>query len=288
MLRWRSAQIAALTVPHMPALFDTLAPLAGEVAFLAAAKQRRAVLANLSHLFPNTAPLQRDSTARGIFRSVARYYVELMRLPALSLASQRRRLRVRDYQNFIDAAAFGRGVIIAGIHIGPAEMVLQGFPARGVPYIAMIERLQPEPLAELLMKVRTAHGQEFVYPDLAGTKRLIRALRSGGLVTLLVDRDVTGSGVAVEFCGSEIHVPAGVMALARLSHAPIVPAVPRWLPRASDRHMEVTLLQPFWPELRPKNRDDLRRETERLLARFEPHLRRYPEQWLVLQRLWGG
>jgi len=41
-----------------------------------------------------------------------------------------------------------------------------------------------------------------------------RHYRSGGLVALMLDRDVGGTGVPMEFCGAESRIPLGAVELA--------------------------------------------------------------------------
>ena len=81
----------------------------------------------------------------------------------------------------------GRGGA-TGLH-GPAGWPRgQALGARGFRYTAVIEQVRPRQLAELLQRVREEHGGRYVYPTLAGTRELLRTLRAGGTVAMLVDR----------------------------------------------------------------------------------------------------
>jgi KDO2-lipid IV(A) lauroyltransferase len=259
--------------------------VAGELAYLLAPEQRRAVQENLRLLLPDAPRERRRRLARSVFRSVCRYYVELLRLPSWPVQALHARVTIDGYDNLLDALAEGHGAIICGIHQGPAEIVLQAFAGRGQTYTAMVERVRPPQLAALLQRTREAYGNRFVYPNLAGTRALLRTLRAGGLVAVLIDRDVLGNGIPATFSGREIRVPAGQIELATATGAPIVCASPAWMP---DGTYHVTILPPFRTTLAPRVRDPaLRRaDAERLLAQFEPFLRARPGQWLVLQRFW--
>ncbi len=284
-LKWRGFELAAETARLLPVASRLVAPLAGEVACRIAHRQRSNVLHNLRVLEPDAAPERLGALSRSVFRSVARYYVELLQLPNVDLPGYFARVQVDHYENLTGALARGSGAIVAGIHIGPAEVVLHGLAAHGISYTAVVERLEPPQLADLLRGIREAHGQRYIYPDLSGTRQLIRTLRAGGVVALLIDRDVLGTGVEVSFCGAPIRVPGGPIELARLTGATIVPAVARW---REDGGVAVAILPPFELTGRKRNPEIVRADMERLLARFEPHLRRRPGQWLVLERLWRG
>jgi KDO2-lipid IV(A) lauroyltransferase len=281
-LKWRSLQLLALAVRLAPGPSLALYPLAGELARLISVRRRRAVAANVGALLPTASTCERDRISRSIFRSVAHYYVEIFRLPARDIQELHGRIAVEGYGHFIEAQRAGKGVIVASIHLGPAEIVLQAFAARGVRFTAMVERLRPAPLYRLVQSTRHAHGHRYVDASLSGTKALIRTLREGGTVAMLVDRDVLGTGITVEYAGGRAAVPAGVIELARLTGAAIVPAHALWLP---GHRYAATIRPAMYPITRAKDRASLRRELMRLLAPFEARLREHPEQWLLLERL---
>lgn len=280
-LKWRAIEALAAAVAIAPRACLRLAPAAGDLVRLLAVTRRRTVTANVRTILPQAAPAEVDRVVCGIFRSVARYYVELLTLPRRTAEAIEAGIVVNGYAHFRDALDAGRGVIVASGHLGPAELVLQGFAARGVDYTAMVERVRPPQLSQLLRRVRTAHGHRYVDPDLAGTKALIRTLRAGGVVAVLVDRDVLGTGIEAEFLGATVKAPPGAVELARLTGAAIVPAFAAW---RDDGRSEATLLPAIHPHYPARDAAALRAEVEGLLRLIEPAFRNRPDQWLLLQR----
>ena len=281
-VRWRAFQALLKTVAAAPEAAQAMYPALGSIAWALAAGRREAVKDNLRHLLPEAPPERIARECRAVFIAAARYYVDFMSLRTETAELLNARLDVRGYEHFEAARAAGRGVIIAGIHHGPAEIVLQAFAARGVFYTAMVERLAPPQLAALMDGVRTGYGQTYVHPDIAGTRALLRALRGGGVVAMLVDRAVAGSAVPVRIAGGTMRVPTGAMELARATGAAVIPALASWEGR---RRMSAVLLPPHAPPGRHEQREAVVRATEQLLACYMPHLRRLPGQWLVLERL---
>ncbi len=64
----------------------------------------------------------------------------------------------------------------------------------------------------------------------AAHRALTRRLRAGGVVCLLADRDLAGSGVEVELFGEPARFPAGPARLAALTGALLIPAFPGFTP----------------------------------------------------------
>lgn len=282
-LKWRSVQAGEAVLRVVPAVSLRAAPLLGDLARLANSGARRRVRANLRGLLPGASPEQISANERGVFRTLARYYVELMLLPALTSRQVERRAVVSGYEWIPRLIAQGNGLIIVGVHVGPSELILQAFAARGVYYTAMVERLQPPQLDTLLLGVRGSFGQRYVFPDLTGAKELIRVLRAGGVVAMLIDRDVLGNGVPVSFLGHEIRAPSGAVELAAITGAPLLPAQVVYGRR--DR-LDVTIHPPRRVDRRARRGEALRAEVEALLAVYTPLFRNHADQWIVLERFW--
>lgn len=278
------AAIAAV-LPRFPAAALTpLVWLAGTSAYLLTPNQRSNVSANLVQLLgPATSATVRRRHARRIYRTVVQYYVDLLRLPVLDVRRFERGIVDRGYDTLRAAVSEGHGVILVTIHYGAPELTLQATLARGLRCLVLVEPLQPPALAALYARLRSVHGHRFVPVSVSGAKEAIRTLRRGGVVILMVDRDIRGTGVAATFCGAPITAPPGAVELARRTGALVLPALSRRLPDGSVEVMIGTALPLIWSGDRS---DAVRRNLEHMLSWFEPPLRRDPGQWLVLERLW--
>lgn len=79
-----------------------------------------------------------------------------------------------------------------------------------MPFTTVAERLRPETLYDRFVAYRQGLGME-VLPHSGGAAfgTLARRLRAGGLVCLVADRDLSASGVEVDFFGATARMPAG-------------------------------------------------------------------------------
>ena len=108
-------------------------------------------------------------------------------------------------------------MILSLPHMGNWDHAGAWLAGTGVPFTTVAERLKPESLFERFVEFRESLGME-VIPLTGGEqppfKILAERLRSGGVLCLLADRDLTASGIEVEFFGSPARMPAGPAALA--------------------------------------------------------------------------
>jgi len=224
--------------------------------------------------------------ARRSLQEYGRYWLEAARLPALDPAEVARRIFVEEgYEHLEQGMAAGRGVVMALPHVGSWEWGGAFLAAKGYPMTTVAERLEPPELFEWFIAQRRAMGITVVPLDQASSGTLLRTLRSGGLVGLLCERDLTGTGVEVEFFGERTTFPAGPATLALRSGAVLVAAV---VYRGPGRHHHGLVSAPLPTARTGSLRGDVARLTQRLAEQFELFIGRAPEQWHMFQPVWPG
>src|SRR5699024_12551537 len=95
----------------------------------------------------------------------------------------------------------------------------------GLPLATLAPRLRLESPFQRFTTYRESLGME-VLPRTGGANTvgtLARRLRAGGLVCLLADRDIQGTGLEVEFFGESARMPSGPAALALSTGAALMP-----------------------------------------------------------------
>ena len=86
----------------------------------------------------------------------------------------------------------------------------------------LTEPLEPPALHDYVHEVRSGSGVEFVPADRAGLRTALRHLRCGGVLGVLADRDVLGTGEPFPFFGERAPLPRGTVELAWSTGAAIV------------------------------------------------------------------
>jgi lauroyl/myristoyl acyltransferase len=200
----------------------------------------RQLRANLARVVPSASPAQLDLLVRDGMRSYARYWCEAFRLPTMDAAEVHARLDpfLTGRGPFLEALQAGRGVVFAVPHSGNWDAagvwLVETLRRLGLPpgFTTVAQRLRPESLYRRFVAYRESLGFEVVAAEdgSAAHRALIRRLRAGGIVCLVADRDITGTGVEVQFLGEPAHFPAGPARLAALTGALLMPAYPHFTP----------------------------------------------------------
>lgn len=188
-------------------------------------KQLRKNLARVVGVPPEQVP---DELIRASLASYARYWREAFRLPSMDLPAVARRLdEVFIGADKLQAAIDnGRGGVLALPHSGNWDMAGVWLVNKHGTFATVAERLKPESLYRRFIGYRESLGFE-VFP-LSGGERppfelLAERLRANKFVCLMAERDLTRSGVEVEFFGEPTRMPAGSAKLAVETGAPLHP-----------------------------------------------------------------
>jgi KDO2-lipid IV(A) lauroyltransferase len=262
-----------------------IAHFVGDGAFFFRWSARRAVMENMRQVMgPEVSRREVRRATREVFRNAARYYADLLHVPQMDIERfYREQLDVEGEEYMREAQRSGRGAVLVSAHFGSPELAVQGLAAAGFRIFSLTEPLQPQALSDFIHWLRSRHGHEYRTVSFGGIKEAIRRLKQGGLVALMLDRDIGGTGVPMEFCGKETSIPVGAVDLALRTGADLIPA---WAWRIDGFRFHARIGPPL-EIVRTGNFDeDVRSNARRLLALFEGHLRAYPGQWAVLEPIW--
>ena len=274
---------AIAAVPEPVAL--GLGTLVGDVLYRVRHEHRDMVKANLRRVLGSDGGDDRllDRWARRSFRTYARYWVEGARLPSRSSDEVGQRVFAEGLHHLYGAKAAGKGTILALPHIGSWEYGGAYLATRDLPMTAVAERIEPPELFEFFVEQRAAMGLTIVPLDKHASGTLLSTLRAGGLVGLLCDRDIEGTGIDVEFFGERTTMPAGPATLALRTGATLCTGAVYSGPGPDHR----AVVQPPLDTTRSASlRADVARITQEIATRLEGLIRRAPEQWHVFQPLW--
>jgi lauroyl/myristoyl acyltransferase len=196
--------------------------------------------ANLARVVPAATPAEVDALVREAMRSYARYWCEAFRLPSMDPADVHARMDpfFTGTGPFFEALDAGRGVVFAVPHSGNWDAagvwLVEELRRRGLPagFTTVAQRLRPESLYRRFVAYRELLGFEVVAAEdaVAAHRALTRRLRAGGVVCLVAERDITGTGVEVQFLGEPARFPTGPARLAALTGAVLMPAYPHFRP----------------------------------------------------------
>jgi KDO2-lipid IV(A) lauroyltransferase len=266
------------------ALWLRLCGALGSVAYWLAHDTRRKAHTHLSRAFGGQRTQKEiKALCKAMFRHLGMNAGEMLRATRVqSLGDLTRFLVTHGYENFEAAHAKGKGVIFLTCHLGAFDLQVTNMALRGLkPNIIGTELKDPR-LNDLLFKYRNAYGAVAV-PRGRETLRLIKALKSGGAVAILIDQDTRVKSRFVNFFGMPAATPVGAAILAMKTGASVVPTYV-FLGKDGKQHMHILPALPL--QLTGDDEADMVANTQLYTQVTEDIIRRHPEQWVWMHERW--
>jgi KDO2-lipid IV(A) lauroyltransferase len=240
---------------------------------------------NVRHVLgPGASERDVDRIARQCARNTGRYYADVVGMHRMDARKfYEHDLALEGVEHIREAQAAGRGVVLASAHYANPEFAVQGLAAVGIQVFALVEPLQPPELGRLMWNLRRVHGHVYEPVSFAAVKKALAWLRNGGVVAILIDRDIQNRGIELELCGEKARFPTGAVDLALRTNAVLLPG---WVRRTGGFRVEAKIGPPLDLVRTGNNDEDLRVNSAALLKLFEAHLKADPGQWSVLDRIW--
>jgi KDO2-lipid IV(A) lauroyltransferase len=245
--------------------------------------QLRKNLARVIGVPPKEVP---GSLMRASLASYARYWREAFRLPTMDHHALGQELdKTAVGQEHLDAAlAEGRGAVLALPHSGNWDMAGVWLVQTRGKFTTVAERLKPESLYRRFIDYRESLGFEVI--PLSGGEQppfqlLSERLRDNKVVCLMAERDLTRTGVQVNFFGEPTRMPAGSAKLAIETGAALLP-VHTWYERDGSR---LEIHPPLDCAGGPAS-ERVGSITQALADVFARNIAEYPADWHMLQPQW--
>lgn len=295
--RFRTRMLGVLRVfiaALPPPLGHWVADRSGDVIMRFAGKSRRAAISNMRHVLGPVPPATLKKTVRGVFHNVMRSYYDLCRAPSLS-DSQIDAMVDFDAQGWRRVREIydqGRSIILVTGHFGAFDEITQVVGRRGLPVTVLIAQIKPAWLSDFITGLRTDRGLRMVLVseeeegsgvNLAALKESMRILKHGEVLGVVADRNLEQRGVSIPFFGQEATVAAGVAKMALRTRSVIITSFCTRLPK---NRYSVVFEEPIEPAGSASNEADIRNILVQIFSRFEHHVSRHPDQWILLQPVW--
>jgi phosphatidylinositol dimannoside acyltransferase len=189
-----------------------------------------------------------------------------------------------------EAQTEGRGLVVALSHQGNWDHAGAWSTYRLAKVTTVAERLKPAELFDAFVAYRESLGMEILPLTGAGSvlPTLVRRVHDGGFVPLLMDRDLTGSGIPVRFFGETARMAPGPAALALATRAPLLPVNLHYerLPRGSAaRWGLVVTVHPRVAVPEGDRADQIAAMTQSCADALADGIRASPQDWHMLQRV---
>ena len=236
---------------------------------------------NLQRVCPDSDAAAMDKLMSSAVSSYMRYWCDTFRSPDWSKERILATVTVTREELLTAPMRDGCGVIVAVPHAGNWDHAGFYFCAMGFPLVAVVEKLKPEALFNKFLEYRQNMGMEILSTESRTMATLMQRAREGALIALVSDRDLSRSGVNVDFFGYPARMPVGAALLAIRTGVPLITAQVSYT--EDGIHIE------FNSVVIPTDGTDTERVSQvvqKCADIFAAGIAKSPQDWHMLQRIW--
>jgi Kdo2-lipid IVA lauroyltransferase/acyltransferase len=203
--------------------------------------------------------------------------------------------RLEEYVSFVPGAeellrevmAEGRGLVMVSGHVGHWELLARRVTRTGIPCATVAKAGFDPKLTALIDRFREEGRFEVLLRDAPTTARaMIRCLKQGKLLGLLIDQDTRVQGVFVPFFGREAFTPRAAGDLAMRFQAPVAVVWSRRRgPLPGDGHELCIERVRYDPAAADREAASVG-ITAACTAILERAIRERPAEWVWMHRRW--
>ncbi len=283
-LRYGLLRAALAVVGLLPLdIAQALGRALGSAVFHLAPGERRKALASLTVAFPELPEPERLALARRCFRSLGTAALEMAVAPRLGSRLDRLVESRAAVERMQAALAGGKGAVVVAAHLGNWELQAWSVVRNGLPlHVVGKENVDPR-LTGLIERFRARGRVRNIWRGQPGAAvALLRALRGGEALAMLIDQDTNVQNVFVPFFGRPAATPRAAADLVLRTGAAAVVCL---VHRREDGTYLVDAEEVDVPRTGDAERDATEL-TARLTGRIEAAVRAHPEQWVWMHQRW--
>jgi len=236
---------------------------------------------NLHQVKPQLDEIELETLVAKSMSSYMRYWCDTFRIQKWSPERIRKTVTTRNENLLLEPMKDGRGVVVALPHSGNWDHAGAYFCSLGIPLVTVAERLKPEALFQKFLRHREAMGFEVLSLDSRSFITLVKRAKEKRLIALVSDRDLSQSGIDVNFFGQNARMPAGPALLAVKTGIPLVVAHVSYT--QSGIHIDFHAVK---MPLEGSEQDRIEEIVQTTADLFAQGIAQHPEDWHMLQRIW--
>ncbi len=280
-IRYLVIRALAAVLGLLPVRFGaSLGALAGSLAYSLAWSERRKALNSLAIAYPEATEHERAVLARASFRHLGRTMFELVGVRQIDREADAFIEWPAEDRAALDAAlAKKKGVLFISGHLGNWELLARRVALAGYPCQTIAKETSDPRLTAWVDAFRAQAKLKAIWRGREGAaKSMLRALKQGEILGMLIDQDTNVQSVWVPFFGRLAKTPRAAADLALRTGAAVMLGFCQRDARGTYqlRMHEVPVAASDTPESL----------TARLTAGLEAAIREHPEQWVWMHRRW--
>lgn len=270
----RSIELVVNFLPERVAL--GIGAVIGRLGYILDRRHRKLAISNISRVFgKEKGPAEARAIAKRSFQNLGKNVVEFFRKTPEDF-------EVQGYRNIEDLLKRNEPAIYILGHFGNWEVLGKIAARHGLKLTAVGRRIKNRGVDKYIKSRRFGSGLE-ILGKRGAAGGLVKALKNGRSLAILIDQYAGRHGVFVQFFGIPTSTTPSPAVLALRTGAPVVPVF--IIRKRGSRH-KIFIESPMSITKTGDINEDIYNNTKRFVQCLEKYVRQYPDQWWWVHRRW--
>ena len=245
--------------------------------------RKKVVFDNLQKAFPEFDGKKIKKVAFKCYKSFIISFVEILYMPKMSRNEIINILSVDNADIITNKYTHNKGVILLSAHFGNWELIAASVSARiNIPFHVVVKHQRNPYVDKWMNSMRTKWNNKIVRLGIS-IRNVYKELKNKNLVAMVADQRGPADGLRVKFFGLDTAIYAGPAILAIKTGAPVIFGITI---RQPDFSYKVILEEINLNDLPESEEEKIKEISQRLTSFLEKFVRKYPEQWLWMHKIW--
>lgn len=245
--------------------------------------RKNTVIENLSNAFPEYSSVRIKEIAYQSYKSFAITLIELFCLTRMSRDELENAVICPNINLINEKHGLQKGLILLSAHFGNWEYVALSVSAQLKKTFNVVVKSQRNPYVNNWMNNVRTKWENKIIPLGPSIRQIYKELKDKNIVAMVADQRGPLDGIRVDFFGRKISVYPGPAQLALKTGAPIIYGV---TVRQKDYAYIADLQEIITDNLNGSDEEMTLEICQRHAAHLESMIRKNPEQWLWMHKLW--
>lgn len=213
--------------------------------------------------------------------------IEVLSYPIYTLEKLNEKITWHGKEYLDELKKSGEGAVFMASHAGNWELLGAALAMNGYPLISVAQQQEDQSADTFINEYRAMMKQHVTYKT--GIRDMVRFLKNGHYIGLLMDQDPGYTGIMVKLFGKDTLTPDGLAKMAGIGNYPIVST---FIHEDRPYHHVIDVYPPFKAytsdhKLSREEKDRIVYEvTQEMNDRLEAQIRKYPADWFWLHNRW--
>ncbi|HEX3073001.1 MAG TPA: lysophospholipid acyltransferase family protein [Ignavibacteriales bacterium] len=245
--------------------------------------RKKAVIENLKIAFPERTPKEIARLAKKCYQSFALTFTEIMFIPYIKEEKLKNITRFMNEDEIRRKASENKGMIMFTAHFGNWEYGALAAPFVLGRKIYVVTKPQSNSLvSEWMDSSRARFGNEVIHLGL-NIRNVYKILTQKQLLGIVGDQRGPKEGPRVKFFGRDAAIYTGAAAMGLKTKSTLLFML---VVRQKDLNYKVEVEEISFDNLPEGNEEQIIEICQRYFAILEKYIRKYPEQWFWMHKIW--